>query len=148
MRPRAFTLELTKGCNLRCGYCYYAQREEAYDPRTRMSDEVAERSVELLLAEGPPGEPIHLHFFGGEPLLDFPLLARTVRYAERRSAEEGRGVLGIFNSGDDLPDGSAVVDVQPFASRHLESARVQAEEVQHSGVDVGDVVAAFHHMEP
>ena len=36
MRPRAFTLELTKGCNLRCEYCYYSARENAYDPSTRM----------------------------------------------------------------------------------------------------------------
>ena len=114
MRPRAFTLELTKGCNLRCGYCYYAQREEAYDPRTRMSDEVAERSVELLLAEGPPGEPIHLHFFGGEPLLDFPLLGRTVRYAERRAAEEGRAVtFEVTTNGTRLTD-----EVVSFLNQH------------------------------
>lgn len=92
IRPRAFTLELTKGCNLRCGYCYYAQREAAYDPKTAMTEEVAEQSVEVLLKEGPPGEPVHLHFFGGEPLLNFPLLRHTVDYAERRAAEAGREV--------------------------------------------------------
>ena len=56
IKPRAFSLELTKGCNLRCGYCYYAAREEAYDPGTAMSPEVAEQSVELLLHEAAPGE--------------------------------------------------------------------------------------------
>ena len=49
VKPRAFALELTKGCNLRCGYCYYADRNEAYDPKARMTREVAERSVDLLL---------------------------------------------------------------------------------------------------
>ena len=47
---RALTLELTKGCNLRCGYCYYAEREDAYQPATRMSAEVAAQSVDLLFA--------------------------------------------------------------------------------------------------
>lgn len=90
VKPRAFTLELTKGCNLRCGYCYYAQREEAYNPADRMSPEVAELSVETLLESGPPDQPLHLHFFGGEPLLNFPLLVHTVDYANRRAAEEGK----------------------------------------------------------
>jgi len=92
VKPRAFTLELTKGCNLRCGYCYYAQREDAYDPRTRMSPEVAEGSIDLLLAESEPAEPVHVHFFGGEPLLDFPLLARTLLYGERRAAAAGKAI--------------------------------------------------------
>jgi uncharacterized protein len=92
LRPRAFALELTKGCNLRCSYCYYAEREAAYDPRTRMSREVAERSVELLLAQGPPDQPAHVHFFGGEPLLDFPLLSATTLFGERRARELGRSI--------------------------------------------------------
>ena len=91
-RPRAFTLELTKGCNLRCGYCYYAQRDDAYDSTTRMTEEVAEQAVEILLMEGPPDQPVHLHFFGGEPLLAFPLMVHTVHYARRRGREEGRAV--------------------------------------------------------
>lgn len=92
MKPRAFSLELTKGCNLRCGYCYYAAREQAYDPRTRMSPQVAEQSVDLLLREAEAGVPVHLHLFGGEPLLDFDLLRHVVEYGERRAAEAGRAI--------------------------------------------------------
>jgi uncharacterized protein len=92
MKPRAFALELTKGCNLRCGYCYYAAREEAYDPRTRMSHEVAYQSVEVLLRDGPAEQPVHVHFFGGEPLLDFPLLRDVTLYGERRAREEEKAI--------------------------------------------------------
>jgi len=92
LRPRAFTLELTKGCNLRCGYCYYADREDAYDPRTRMTPEVSQASVDMLLREGPSDEPAHVHFFGGEPLLSFPLLKETVLYAEKNAAALGKTV--------------------------------------------------------
>ncbi len=92
IKPRAFSLELTKGCNLRCGYCYYAAREEAYDPRTRMSPQIAEQSVDLLLREAQAGEPVHLHLFGGEPLLDFDLLRHVVEYGERRAREVGRAI--------------------------------------------------------
>lgn len=92
IRPRAFALELTKGCNLRCGYCYYAGREDAYDPKTRMSREVAYQSVDLLLRDGPEGEPAHVHFFGGEPLLDFALLRDVTLHGERRAAEAGKRI--------------------------------------------------------
>jgi len=92
IKPRAFSLELTKGCNLRCGYCYYAAREEAYDPRRVMSVEVAERSVDLLLRESGDNEAVHLHLFGGEPLLNFPLLRHVVEYGEAQAAARGRKI--------------------------------------------------------
>jgi uncharacterized protein len=92
LKPRAFALELTKGCNLRCGYCYYAEREQAYDPKTRMSREVAFQSVELLLRESPDGQPVHVHFFGGEPLLDFALLVDVTLHGERRAREAGKAI--------------------------------------------------------
>src|SRR5690606_24143692 len=82
----------TKGCNLRCGYCYYAAREHAYDPRTVMSREVAEQAVERLLRDAEPGAPVHLHLFGGEPLLQFDQLCHVVEYGERRAAEDGRAI--------------------------------------------------------
>ena len=113
-KPRAFTLELTKGCNLRCGYCYYAEREDAYDPRTRMSEEVAEQSVETLLRDGPDGEPIHLHLFGGEPLLAPELLMHTVRYAARRAAECGKGAtFEVTTNGTRLSD-----EIVAFLNEH------------------------------
>ncbi len=92
VQPRAFALELTKGCNLRCGYCYYAGREEAYDPKTRMSREVAFQSVELLLRDGPEGQPVHVHYFGGEPLLDFELLRDVTLFGARRAREAGKAI--------------------------------------------------------
>src|SRR6185436_7984907 len=92
VRPRAFALELTKGCNLRFGYCYYAERERAYDPKTRMSREVAYQSIEVLLRDGPEGEPVHVHFFGGEPLLDFELLSDVTLHGERRAREVGKSI--------------------------------------------------------
>lgn len=92
IKPRAFTLELTKGCNLRCGYCYYAAREDAYDPRDSMSRAVAERAVDVLLEQARADEPIHVHLFGGEPLLNFELLRHVVEYGERRAAREARAI--------------------------------------------------------
>jgi uncharacterized protein len=117
MAPRAFALELTKGCNLRCGYCYYAERDAPYDPKARMSREVAYRSVDLLLAEGPADQPAHVHFFGGEPLLDFPLLADVTLYGERRAREAGKSItFEVTTNGTRLePDVIAFLDAHAIA---------------------------------
>lgn len=114
MQPRAFALELTKGCNLRCGYCYYAGRDAAYDPKTRMSREVAYQSVELLLRDGPAGQPVHVHFFGGEPLLDFELLRDVTLHGERRAAEAGKAItFEVTTNGTRLEP-----EVIEFLNRH------------------------------
>ena len=44
---------------------------------------------------------------------------------------------------DDLADHLAVIDLQPLAAGDFQPARVEAELVQHRGVDVGDVVAVL-----
>jgi hypothetical protein len=41
----------------------------------------------------------------------------------------------------DLADRPAEVDLEALAAGHLEAARVEAEQVQDGGVQVGDVVA-------
>lgn len=76
------TLCLTHDCNLRCRYCY-AGRKFARS----MSWEVARRGIDLALAGRPP--LVDLGFFGGEPLMEFPLLQRCVAYARERAIETG-----------------------------------------------------------
>jgi uncharacterized protein len=79
-----------------------------------MSDEVARRSVDVLLEDGPADEPAHLHFFGGEPLLNFALLQRTVLYAEERAAELGREItFEVTTNGTRLEE-----DVVAFLDEH------------------------------
>lgn len=111
---RAFALELTKGCNLRCGYCYYAEREDAYDPATTMSQRTAEQSVDRLLEDSDQEATPHLHLFGGEPLLNFPLVRHVVRYAEARAAAAGRTMtFEITTNGTRFTD-----EIIPFLNEH------------------------------
>lgn len=90
-------LNVTNKCNLACTYCYEYGEDKIVDttygkqPKF-MSDETAEESIEFLLAESK-GQPVaHVTFFGGETLLNFPLLKKTVAYARRRGAEEGKRI--------------------------------------------------------
>lgn len=84
-------LQLRRSCNLRCAYCYCdpAPLDGAPD---RMTPGTARAAVDLLFAHLPPDGPVGITFFGGEPLLELPLLRATAAHARQRAAELGREV--------------------------------------------------------
>jgi uncharacterized protein len=57
-----------------------------------MSDETARASVEFMLKESGTNQVAHITFFGGETLLNFPVLARTIAYARQRGEELGKTI--------------------------------------------------------
>src|SRR5205814_3432771 len=88
-------LNVTNQCNLACTYCYEYGEDKIVDTEHGrqskfMSEETPRHSVELLLAES--GRVAHLTFFGGETLLNFPVLKATIAYARRRAAEAGKEI--------------------------------------------------------
>lgn len=80
------TLVLTHQCNLACTYCYAGEKSSR-----SMADEVAWKALRLAFS-GPPGEEVDLGFFGGEPMLRFPELARFTRLAVRMARKSDRRV--------------------------------------------------------
>jgi uncharacterized protein len=53
-----------------------------------MSEATAREAVDLLLKES--GRVAHMTFFGGETLLNFPVLKSTIAYARERAAQVGK----------------------------------------------------------
>ena len=90
-------LNVTNKCNLACTYCYEYGEDKIVDTQYGdqpkfMAEETAKESVEFLLEESRGQEVAHITFFGGETLLNFPVLQDTVAYARRRAAEEGKRI--------------------------------------------------------
>ncbi len=90
-------LNVTNQCNLSCGYCYEYGEDKIVDTDNGlqpkfMSEETAQQSVEFMFAEAGDIETVHLTFFGGETLMNFPVLQKTVAYARDRAAAMGKGV--------------------------------------------------------
>ncbi len=87
-----FTLCLTHACNLRCAYCYAGTKSNR-----RMSWAVAQRAIDFCLENtlkrarltGEKSPPAQLGFFGGEPLLEWPLLQRATAYAATEAERLG-----------------------------------------------------------
>jgi uncharacterized protein len=95
---QTLVLHVTDACNLGCAYCYHGQATPASGAgcgpaRGRaMSAATARRAVDFLMAASGGLEKVVLVFFGGEPLLNFPLISETVAYARERAAEMGKAV--------------------------------------------------------
>lgn len=88
------TLEMTADCNFRCRYCIYGE----HYPETRtlshqnMSFETAKKAVDYYMAgvlgkfrENPNAYPT-IGFYGGEPLLRFPVIRQIVEYISEQYA--------------------------------------------------------------
>ena len=84
------SLFLAQECNMRCVYCYGADGE--YGLKGMMSEETAFRAVDWLIANSGSAETVRICFFGGEPLLNFSLMKKTVKYARRQAGQHGKTV--------------------------------------------------------
>ncbi len=88
-------LNTTNQCNLACGYCYEYSDDKISktDGKPKyMSDDTAQSSIDLLIKESADRPSVHVTFFGGETLLNFPMLRSTVAYAREKCGEANKKV--------------------------------------------------------
>jgi uncharacterized protein len=88
-------LEVTQNCNLQCRYCIYSEVYPMYRNNTlrAMNEDIAIKAIDLyfsLLREGisynPYREPT-IGFYGGEPLLNFELIKKCIKYVKIKYKE-------------------------------------------------------------
>jgi uncharacterized protein len=90
-------LNVTNQCNLSCGYCYEYSEDKIVDTTNGaqpkfMSEETARKSVDMLMREAGDIQVVHVSFFGGETLMNYPVLSRVVPYAREQAAAHGKRV--------------------------------------------------------
>ena len=101
-RPLRYTLCTTLRCNLACAYCYVNKN------CATMSVATARRSLDFLFRHAPSGRPIEIGFFGGEPLLEFPLLQTITDLIQNHPAyDPARVSLALTTNGTLFTDGMA-----------------------------------------
>lgn len=83
---RMVQLELTERCNLRCTYCIYNPRyEEKRNHGNRdMTIDTAIKAIDNLARNSNNKNEVAITFYGGEPLLHFPLIKSCIQYARSR----------------------------------------------------------------
>jgi len=97
---RNLTMHVAHNCNLNCGYCY-AEAGLYKGKATLMSVERAYEYVDWLFDQADPDvRELGLTFFGGEPLLNFPIVEKAARYAQERAQRDGKRIrFGITTNG-------------------------------------------------
>ena len=92
---QTMVMNLTNQCNLSCQYCYEFGEDKVATPEGKpkfMDFETAAASVDYLFTQSTGRHGVHITFFGGETLMNFPLLKKVVGYARQKAAEQGRSV--------------------------------------------------------
>jgi uncharacterized protein len=85
---KALCLHVAHACNLACSYCFAGQGN--YQGRAAlMSLDVGKKALDYLVQNAGEHRHLEVDFFGGEPLLNWPVVKDLVRY--------GRELEKIFN---------------------------------------------------
>ena len=126
---RSIVLQVTSACNLRCEYCYYSKGSSAMSHKPPMTFDVAVAAVDFLLEHSGNFTDLNLVFFGGEPLLEFDLIAAVVAYAHNQALSAGKKIHFALTTNATLLDQrmidflnenrvSATVSIDGFQSSH------------------------------
>ncbi len=102
---KALCLHICHDCNLRCKYCF-AGTGDYKGHREFMSEEVALKAIDFLIENSGNRKILEADFFGGEPLMNFEVVKKTVEYANAKAKELGKKFLftmttnGVLLSGE------------------------------------------------
>lgn len=97
-RINQLILELTERCNLRCKYCIYNDNctlNRNFGSRD-MTQETASSAIDFLFSHST--EKVSITFYGGEPLLMFPLMKACIEYALQKKQESNKEVSFSFTT--------------------------------------------------
>lgn len=86
---KALCLNVAHDCNLRCDYCF-ASTGDFKGARELMPFEVAQAAVDFLLENSQHRRQLEIDFFGGEPLMNWDVVRRTVEYAQKEAEKLGK----------------------------------------------------------
>ncbi len=94
---QTLVVNVTNQCNLSCTYCYEYGEDKIVDTENGqqpkfMSEETAQAAVDFALRESGTSPMAHITFFGGETLMNFPVLKSAVAYARQRATEVGKDI--------------------------------------------------------
>jgi len=79
MQIKALCLNVAHACNMKCSYCFASQGDFGME-KSLMTLETAKQALDFLMQQSGDIRNLEVDFFGGEPLLVFPMLKELVKY--------------------------------------------------------------------
>jgi uncharacterized protein len=89
-RIKSMCLHICHDCNLRCQYCFAGTGDFGTGHRTMLDVATGRKAIDFLIAASGPRRNLDIDFFGGEPLMNWPVIEQLVAYCEQRGSETGK----------------------------------------------------------
>ncbi|KZR62105.1 radical SAM protein [Prochlorococcus sp. MIT 1303] len=94
----SIALFVIQECNMSCTYCYGV--EGRYGSGGKMDEKTAYSTVDWLIKQSNENKELQINFFGGEPLLAFDLVEKTINYAETKAKQNNKKIsFGLNTNG-------------------------------------------------
>lgn len=80
------TLQVTQNCNFKCRYCVYSEENNKMQhshSSKNMSWRLAKDAINFLWSHSVDSSSVNIGFYGGEPLLQMPLIKSAIEYSEK-----------------------------------------------------------------
>jgi radical SAM protein with 4Fe4S-binding SPASM domain len=99
-RINFLSLLTSEACNLGCSYCIAGEnmRSAASRKAVTMQWETAQTAIDWYFSILDPARKPYINFTGGEPLLNWPLVARTLEYVTERYSQYGKTLEFSINT--------------------------------------------------
>jgi uncharacterized protein len=81
---KSMCLNVAHDCNMRCGYCF-ASHGGFGSEHALMDFFTAKLAVDFLVKNSDTRKNLEIDFFGGEPLMNFEVIKKTVEYAKKEA---------------------------------------------------------------
>ena len=111
---KALCLHVAHTCNLNCAYCFASQGKYNGE-RAVMSFEVGKQALDFLVEHSGKRHNLEVDFFGGEPLMNFPVVKDLVAYARSIEKKAGKNFRFTLTTNGMLIND----DVIDFANREM-----------------------------
>lgn len=91
-RIKSMCLHICHDCNLRCSYCFAGTGDFGTGQRTMLDEATGRKAIDFLIAASGPRHNLDIDFFGGEPLLNWPVVVALTHYAEEAGRKAGKNM--------------------------------------------------------
>ena len=89
---KAMCLHICHDCNLRCRYCFAGTGDFGTGKRSMLDADTGKQAIDWLIAVSGKRHHLDVDFFGGEPLMNWPVVVELTHYCESRSKESGKDI--------------------------------------------------------
>lgn len=114
---KAMCLHICHDCNMRCKYCFAGTGDYGTHKRSMLSLETGKKAVDFLIAASGKRHHLDIDFFGGEPLLNWPVVVNLTHYCEASGKKSGKDIRITITTNALLLD----KDKSDFINQHMKN---------------------------